>query len=213
MTTSGRAVVFAGSTVVLSLLGLFLLGLPFIYGAALGAIIAVLLVMTASVTLLPAALGFVGTGVDRLRVGRRPRPERAGGFWWTWSRRVQRRPWLAGGAAVVLLALIAIPFASLRLAFTDAGTEPSSYPSRQAYDLLVQGFGPGTSGPLVVALQLPGPAGQRTVTALRTDLARQHDVAFVSPPQYSPARNAAVLTVIPRAWPGPGGSSPRRPPS
>jgi RND superfamily putative drug exporter len=213
MTTSGRAVVFAGSTVVLSLLGLFLLGLPFIYGAALGAIIAVLLVMTASVTLLPAALGFVGTGVDRLRVGRRPRPERAGGFWWTWSRRVQRRPWLAGGAAVVLLALIAIPFASLRLAFTDAGTEPSSYTSRQAYDLLVQGFGPGTSGPLVVALQLPGPAGQRTVTALRTDLARQHDVAFVSPPQYSPARNAAVLTVIPRAWPGPGGSSPRRPPS
>jgi putative drug exporter of the RND superfamily len=101
----------------------------------------------------------------------------------------------------VLLALIAIPFASLRLAFTDAGTEPSSYTSRQAYDLLVQGFGPGANGPLVVALQLPGPAGQRTVTALRTDLARQPDVAFVSPPQYSPPRNAAVLTVIPKTSP------------
>ncbi|HEY6315318.1 MAG TPA: MMPL family transporter [Streptosporangiaceae bacterium] len=201
MTTSGRAVVFAGSTVVLSLFGLFLLGLPFIYGAALGAIIAVLLVMVASVTLLPAALGFVGTGVDRLRVGRRPRPEHTGGFWWTWSRRVQRRPWLAGGAAVVLLALIAIPFASLRLAFTDAGTEPSSYTSRQAYDLLVQGFGPGTNGPLVVALQLADPIGQRTVTALRTDLARQPDVAFVSPAQYNPAGSAAVLTVIPRTSP------------
>jgi len=67
--------------VVLSLLGLFLLGLPFIYGAALGAVIAVLLVMTASVTLLPAALGFAGASIDRLRVGRRcpPGPER--GFW------------------------------------------------------------------------------------------------------------------------------------
>jgi len=204
MATSGRAVVFAGSTVVLSLLGLFLLGLPFIYGAALGAIIAVLLAMTASVTLLPAALGFVGTGIDRLRVGRRPRPEPAGGFWWTWSRRVQRRPWLAGGAAVAVLALLAVPFASLRLAFTDAGTEPSSYTSRQAYDLLAQGFGPGANGPLILALQLPGPvgpAGQGTVTALRGDLARQPDVALVSQPQFSASGRAAVLTVIPRTSP------------
>jgi RND superfamily putative drug exporter len=204
MTTSGRAVVFAGSTVVLSLLGLFLLGLPFIYGAALGAIIAVLLVMAASVTLLPAALGFAGTGIDRLRVGPRPRPDRAGGFWWTWSRRVQRRPWLAAGGALVVLALLAVPFASLRLAFTDAGTEPSSYTSRQAYDLLAQGFGPGANGPLVVALRLPGPAGQAgnaTVTALRADLGRQPDVVFVSAPVYSAARGAAVLTVIPRTSP------------
>src|SRR6516165_7680991 len=118
MATSGRAVVFAGSTVVLSLLGLFLLGLPFIYGAALGAIIAVLLVMTASVTLLPAALGFVGTGIDRLRVGPRHHPEQipdgTHGFWARWSRRVQRRPWLAGGAAVAILVLLALPFTSLR---------------------------------------------------------------------------------------------------
>ena len=154
MATSGRAVVFAGSTVVLSLCGLFLLGLPFIYGAALGAIIAVLLVMTASVTLLPAALGFAGTGIDRLHVGRRPRAEQAPGdeqgFWWRWGRQVQRRPWLAGGAAVVILVLLALPFTSLRLAFTDAGTSPPAYTSRQAYDLLARGFGPGTNGPLVV---------------------------------------------------------------
>jgi RND superfamily putative drug exporter len=204
MITSGRAVVFAGSTVVLSLLGLFLLGLPFIYGAALGAIIAVLLVMAASVTLLPAALGFVGVGIDRLRVGRRPRPDQAGGFWWAWSRRVQRRPWLAAGAALVVLALLAVPFASLRLAFTDAGTEPSSYTSRQAYDLLAQGFGPGANGPLVVALRLPGspdPADHGTVTVLRAGLARQSDVAFVRDPQYSAAGSAAVLTVIPRTSP------------
>jgi putative drug exporter of the RND superfamily len=178
MATSGRAVVFAGSTVVLSLLGLFLLGLPFIYGAALGAIIAVLLVMAASVTLLPAALGFAGVGIDRLRIGRRAAGG-TGGFWWTWSRRVQRHPWLTGGAALAVLVLLALPFASLRLAFTDAGTEPSSYTSRQAYDLLAQGFGPGTNGPLVVALQVPGPAGPQdpagtpAVATLRADLARQ----------------------------------------
>jgi len=197
--------VFAGCTVVLSLCGLFLLGLPFIYGAALGAIIAVLLVMTASVTLLPAALGFAGTGIDRLRVGRRARAERAPGdeqgFWWRWSRRVQRRPWLAGGAAAAILVVLAVPFTSLRLAFTDAGTSPPSYTSRQAYDLLARGFGPGTNGPLVVALALPGGSQPGAVSTLRGRLAAAPDVAFVSPPLYSAAGNAAVLTVIPRTSP------------
>jgi len=218
MATSGRAVVFAGSTVVLSLLGLFLLGLPFIYGAALGAVIAVLLVMTASVTLLPAALGFAGANIDRLRVGRflgRRRPDtgsvdgQARGFWWTWSRRVQRHPWLAGGAAIAVLLVLAVPFISLRLAFTDAGTNPSSYTSRQAYDLIAKGFGPGTNGPLVVALSLPGAPGdgagpaasQATAAALRAGLAGQPDVAYVGPAQYNLDRTAAVLTVIPRTSP------------
>jgi putative drug exporter of the RND superfamily len=114
---------------------------------------------------------------------------------------VQRRPWLAGGAAVAVLVLLAVPFGSLRLAFTDAGTDPSSYTSRQAYDLLARGFGPGTNGPLVVALRLPGPAGRGTVAVLRADLARQPDVTFVSLPQYSPAGTAGVLTVVPRTSP------------
>jgi len=202
MTTAGRAVVFAGSTVVLSLLGLFLLGLPFIYGAALGAIIAVLLVMAASMTLLPAVLGFAGTGIDRLRVGRGRRvPDPAEGFWWTWARQVQRRPWASGGAALAVLVLLALPFGALRLAFTDAGTNPASYTSRQAYDLLANGFGPGTNGPLVVTLSLPGPESPATVAALRKDLTRQPDVASVSPPAYSPDRVAEVLTVIPRTSP------------
>ncbi len=204
MATSGRAVVFAGSTVVLSLLGLFLLGLPFIYGAALGAIIAVLLVMAASVSLLPAMLGFAGTAIDRLRVGRRRRDRISGrtqGFWWAWSRRVQRRPRLAAAATVAVLILLALPFLSLRLAFTDAGTSPASYTSRQAYDLVARGFGPGANGPLVVALRLPGAGSQPVVTALRADLAGLADVASVSPPAYSPARTAAVLTVVPRSSP------------
>lgn len=205
MAISGRVVVFAGCTVVISLLGLFLLGLPFIYGAALGAIIAVLLVMTASVTLLPAALGFAGSSIDRFHVGLRRRPARESvaeaGFWWRWSRLVQRRPWLAGGAALTILVVLAVPVLSLRLAFTDAGTSPVSYTSRQAYDLLAKGFGPGSNGPLVVALELPGGAGHNVVTSLRAQLAAQPDVAFVSPPQYSQAGTAGVLTVIPRTSP------------
>jgi RND superfamily putative drug exporter len=205
MAVSGRAVVFAGSTVVLSLLGLFLLGLPFIYGAALGAIIAVALVMAASVTLLPAGLGFAGASIDRLRIGRRSRPVSpagaAQGWWWRWSRQMQRRPWLAGATALAALALLAVPFTSLRLAFTDAGTSPASYTSRQAYDLLARGFGPGANGPLIVALNLPGPSGQPAVASLRGDLARQPDVSYVTPPHYNPAKTAAVLTVIPRTSP------------
>jgi RND superfamily putative drug exporter len=205
MATAGRAVVFAGCTVVLSLLGLFLLGLPFIYGAALGAIIAVLLVVTASMTLLPAALGFAGPSIDRLRVGRRRRPDdapgSATGFWWTWARQVQRRPWLSAGTALAALVLLALPFSALRLAFTDAGTNPASYTSRQAYDLLAKGFGPGTNGPLSVALSLPGPGSQPAVAALDADLATQPDVASVGPPAYNQDRTAAVLTVIPRTSP------------
>jgi len=205
MAVSGRAVVFAGSTVVLSLLGLFLLGLPFIYGAALGATIAVLLVMAASVTLLPAGLGFAGTGIDRLRAGRRSRSVSSAGatqgWWWRWSRQVQRRPWLAGATALAVLAVLAVPFASLRLAFTDAGTSPASYTSRQAYDLLAEGFGPGTNGPLIVTVRLPGPGGPPAAASLRADLARQHDVSFVTAPEFNPAKTAAVLTVIPRTSP------------
>jgi len=204
MATSGRAVVFAGSTVVLSLLGLFLLGLPFIYGAALGAIIAVLVVLAASLTLLPAALGFAGTGIDRLRVGRRRHQDISGpakGFWWTWARLVQRRRWLASGGAVAALVLIALPFASLRLAFTDAGTNPASYTSRQAYDLLARGFGPGTNGPLVVVLSAPDARSGHAAVALRADLAATPDVASVSAPVLSNDRTAAVLTVVPRTSP------------
>ncbi len=205
MAVSGRAVVLAGSTVVLSLLGLFLLNLPFIYGAALGAVIAVLLVMAASVTLLPAVLGFAGTGIDRLRVGRRSRadhsPGTPHGWWFRWSRQVQRRPWLAGTTALAALALLAVPFASLRLAFSDAGTSPASYTSRQAYDLIAKGFGRGANGPLLVTVKLPGHGAERAVASLRAGLSRQPDVSFVTPADYNLAKTAAVLTVIPRTSP------------
>src|ERR1700674_1157228 len=129
LATSGRAGGFAGPTVILSLLGLFLLQLPFMRGLAIGAIAAVVLVMTSAITLLPAMLGFSGLAIDKLHVpgllqsAAEPSPQ---GFWYRWSRTVQRRPVLAGVTALIALIVLALPFFSMRLAFTDAGNDPTS---------------------------------------------------------------------------------------
>jgi putative drug exporter of the RND superfamily len=198
MATSGRAVLFAGSTVVVSLLGLFLLGLPFIYGAALAAVIAVIVVMTASMTLLPAALGFAGRNIDRFAVRRSAGPPAPGPqLWARWSRQIQRRPWIAGGAALLVLATLALPFLSLRLAYSDAGDDPASYTTRQAYDLLADGFGPGANGPLIIAVKVPGGQAKPVVSALATRLAAEPDVAFASAPRFDRTGEAAVINVIP----------------
>jgi RND superfamily putative drug exporter len=202
MTTSGRAVLFAGSTVVVSLLGLFLLGLPFIYGAALCAVIAVLVVMAASMTLLPAALGFAGHSIDRFGV-RRSASRRAPGPtpWARWSRLIQRRPWISGGAALLVLAVLAVPFLSLRLAFSDASDDPASFTTRQASDLLAIGFGPGTDGPLIIAVKIPGGHGESVASALAARLAAEPDVEVASPPHFNRTGEAGVITVIPATSP------------
>ncbi|HEX3713902.1 MAG TPA: MMPL family transporter [Trebonia sp.] len=202
MATSGLAVLFAGSTVVLSLLGLFLLGLPFIYGAALAAVIAVLVVMTASMTLLPAALGFAGGGIDRFAVRRSGRPAGTGpALWARWSRQIQRRPWASAAAALLVLAALAVPFFSLRLAYSDAGDDPAGYTTRQAYDLLAAGFGAGANGPLVIAVKVPDGAGQAVAGALAARLAAEPDVAAASAPRFDRAGDAAVISVIPDTAP------------
>ncbi len=161
LATSGRAVLFAGSTVVISLIGLFVLQLPFLQGLAVGTIAAVLLVMVAALTLLPAMLGFAGRAIDRLHVpkllqtGAKPAPD---SFWYRWSRMIQRRAWISAVLALAVLVTLALPLFSMRLAFTDAGNDPTSLTTRQAYDLLAEGFGPGFNGPLVVATPLSSPA-------------------------------------------------------
>jgi RND superfamily putative drug exporter len=202
MDTSGRAVVFAGSTVVLSLFGLFLLGLPFMYGAAIGTILAVLLVMAVSITLLPAALGFAGTNIDRLHVGRRRSAEGEGSrFWQRWSAQVQRRPWAAGGAAFLALAVLAVPFLSLRLGSADAGSDPTTYTTRHAFDLIATGFGPGSNGPLQLAVHVPSQSARATVEALDRQVSMLPHVVAVTQPSYNNAGTAAVITVIPATAP------------
>jgi putative drug exporter of the RND superfamily len=203
LTTSGRAAVFAGCMVIISLLGMFLMGLSFVRGLALGAVTGVLMVMLASVTLLPAMLGFAGRAIDKLHVPGLHRDESAHrtSIAFRWSRQVQRHSWrfALGGLAVLLL--LCVPVLSLRLGNSDAGNDPTSLTTRRAYDLLSKGFGPGFNGPLVVAAQLPGAASRPVVESLRTRLQYTAGIAGVTPAQLSPRGDAAVITVYPTGAP------------
>ena len=202
LATSGRAVLFAGSTVVISLLGLLVMNLPFMYGLSFGAIAAVALVMIGTLTLLPAMLGFAGHAIDRLRVPtRRPTETQRPPLSFRWSRVVQRRPWPATIGALATLVVLAIPLFSMNLAFTDAGNGPPSLTTSQAYDLLAEGFGPGANGPLVLAAHMPEAAGRPTVDRLATQLRATPGVAQVAPPAFNAADNTAVITVIPGTSP------------
>ena len=158
----------AGTTVVISLLGLFLMGLSYLQGVALSASFAVLVTMAASVTLLPALLGFAGTRIDRLRIPGTNRnadadPDTTPAA--RWSRGVQRRPWVAAIAAAAVLLVLATPFLGLRLGFPDAGNDQATTTTRQAYDLVSKGFGAGR--------QRPAPARGRAARARRPGRARR----------------------------------------
>ena len=173
--TSGRSVLFAGGTVVISLFGLFLIGQAYMIGLATACIAAVLMVLIAALTLLPAMLGFAGGAIDKLHIPgllQSGGPAARNGFWHRWSRFIQRRAWLTGTLAVIVLVVLALPMFSMRLAFTDAGNDPTNQTTRQAYDLLAQGFGPGFNGPLVVAVDMHGPADRTTVAKLDGALRR-----------------------------------------
>lgn len=201
--TAGRAVLFAGLTVVISLFGLFAMNLPLMNAVAIAASIGVLMTMLASLTLLPAILGFVGRNIDRLAVPTLTRGQRSGpSFWYRWSRVVQRHPWPALLVALVVLGVLAAPALSLRLGFGDAGNNPKSDTTRRAYDLISEGFGPGFNGPLLVAAETPG--GQQDVAALArlSDTIRQTPgVAFASPAIPNTDGDAAIIQVIPTTAP------------
>jgi RND superfamily putative drug exporter len=203
LATSGRAVVFAGTTVILSLLGLFILQLSFMRGLAIGAIAAVVLVMTAAITLLPAMLGFSGRAIDKLHVPgllQSAAEPSARGFWYRWSRTVQRHPLVAGTAALLVLLCLAVPLFSMRLAFTDAGNDPTNLTTRQAFDALATGFGPGFNGPLIIAATVP-PGQHAAIEQLDAALKRTAGVAFVAPAQFSTSGTAAVIIAYPTTSP------------
>ncbi len=173
--TAGRAVLFAGSTVVIALLGMMLLGVDFLYGVAISASIGVLLVMLASLTLLPALLTSVGGRLVRpsRRARRRAKREAiadgadpsaaepalvapGGGMWLRWSKFVERSPRTIAVVAAVVMLLIAAPATALRLGSSDASNDPASQTTHKAYELLAKGFGEGFNGPLLVVAKVPG---------------------------------------------------------
>jgi putative drug exporter of the RND superfamily len=152
-------------------------------------------------------LGFAGNAIDKLHLPRLLQtggPPPPNGFWYRWSRFVQRRAWVTGTIAVLVLIGLALPLFSMRLAFTDAGNDPTSLTTRQAYDLLAQGFGPGFNGPLVIAADMQGnePANTETVDHLQAAIAAHHSgIAFVTPPEFNQAHNGAVIVVYPTTSP------------
>jgi putative drug exporter of the RND superfamily len=207
VTTAGRSVLLAGCTVVIAVLGLVLTGLSYMYGVAIATSLAVLTVMVASITLLPAFLSYLGPRVDKLRIpllGRALRPDRqttGESPAARWSHAVQRRPWPAAIIALAILLALAAPALGMRLGFPDAGNDPPNTMTRQAYDLQTEGFGPGANGPVVVAADLPSPSDKATMDKLANQIRADQDVAFVSPVRTNQAGDAALITVIPKSSP------------
>jgi RND superfamily putative drug exporter len=203
--TAGRAVLFAGCTVIIAVLGLFVIGLAMIRGLAVGISLGVLTTMIASVTLLPAMFGFVGRNIDRLGLPHRRRAEGAAhqSVWYRWSRLIQRRPWPAVAGAAVLLVVLALPVFGIRLGFGDAGNRPTSDTSRRAYDLIAEGFGPGANGPLVLVAEADGggPVDLDAIGALSAAAADTPGVTAASPPIPSEDGDGAIVIVQPDTSP------------
>ena len=199
--TAGRSVVFAGTTVVVASVGLVTMDLKLITGVALGIGAAVLITMLAAGTLLPALLSVVGRRIDRWALRRRRTPGGDGTVARRWSRQVQRRPTVWTVVAIATLAVLAVPSLDLRLGFSDAGTKPQDTTERRAYDLLAEGFGPGASAPLVIAVK-PSEAADADVTdRLAREIRGTEGVADVGRPVHAQNGGVAVLQVMPDTGP------------
>jgi putative drug exporter of the RND superfamily len=208
--TAGRAVLLAGSTVVISMMGLFAMGLSFMRGAALVTILGVLVVLLASITLFPALLGYLGRHIDRLRLpltrtrsiqvatGGHVEPSRA---WLGWSRLIERHRVVAAVVGVVALLALASPFLSVRFGFPDAGNNREGTSTRQAYDEQARAFGAGSNGPLLMVAELPTSGGQAALDQTAGAVRSTSGVAAVTEPAISPDGTTAVFTVIPTTGP------------
>ena len=206
MDTAGRAVVFAGCTVIIALLGMFALGISFLNGMAVAAALGVLMTMLAALTALPALLSRLGHRVGRPSRRQRRRAEPAAqaanaGFWPRWARLVQRHPWPAALAGLAIMAVLVVPVFSMRLASSDAGNNPTNTTTRKAYDLLAQGFGKGFNGPLLIVTELPKPGDQAALTEVGNAVGQDPGVASVGSPQISPAGRTAVFSAFPNSAP------------
>jgi RND superfamily putative drug exporter len=216
VSTAGRSVIIAGGTVVISVLGLILTGLGYMFGVAFAASIAVLVVASASITLLPALLSYLGPKVDKWRLpllGRTLKspaiadPGATGASATKespaarWSHMIQRHPWLAATLAAAVLLALAVPALGMRLGFPDAGNDPPDTMTRHAYDLITEGFGPGANGPLVIAAELSDPQDKQAFAAFANKVRQDPGVAFVADPVFNDTSSAAFVNVIPTTSP------------
>ncbi|MEU6609599.1 MMPL family transporter [Streptomyces shenzhenensis] len=200
--TTGRAVVFAGATVCIALLGMLILRLSFLNGVAVAAALTVVLTVAASVTLLPALLSLIGERAlsrrERQRLAEHgPQPELPTGLAARWSAFVERHPRLLGSVALAVVALLALPTLTLHLGTSDQGNDPRSSTTRQAYDLIADGFGPGVNGPLTLVSRVDGADARLALDNLDATLRATPGVASVAPARFNTGGDTAYLTVVP----------------
>jgi RND superfamily putative drug exporter len=204
--TSGRAVMFAGMTVCIALLGMFALGVSFLYGVAVAAAIAVAFTVFSALTLLPALIGFMGPRV----LSRRSRRKLAAAttqeavhpaFWTRWAAFMQSRPVPIAIVGIVVMAVIAIPFFSMRLGASDAGSDPSGSTTRNAYELLAKGFGPGYNGPLQLVAQVKGSSQKAAFVRMTHVVAKAPNVVKVTPAVLLPGKHGELPVITADVFP------------
>ena len=195
--TAGRSVLFAGLTVVISILGMVLLGISFLYGVAVATSVVVAITVFAALTLTPALLGFdsLGGRIGRHRINRRG-ADREGAVWARWSDAVVKRRWICAIGGTALLVALTIPAFSMRQLHNDSGNNKTSTTTRQAYDLLAKGFGPGFNGPIKVVATLPASGDAKAVESIRSGIAATPGVAQTTPAKLSPDGKVAVITAF-----------------
>jgi RND superfamily putative drug exporter len=196
LATAGRAVLFAGSTVVIAMLGLLVMQQRLLNATAIAASTTVLLTMITAVTLLPAMLGFTGRNIDRMRLPLLGRTRVNSPLAERWARVIQRRPVTAAVLAVGTLLVLAVPALSMRLSFEDATTLPHSTSSYISHQILADGFGAGYDAPLVVVAELPPGGGSLQPVADATRATP--GIALVTPVRVSPDGKAALFLAYPK---------------
>jgi RND superfamily putative drug exporter len=204
MDTAGRAVLFAGATVILALLGQLLLGVSLLNGLAIASALSVLTTMLAALTVLPALLSRLGERVSR----RSPRfsPTQTAGArtsvsWLGWSHAIARHPRRGVIAGLTIMLALAIPALSLRAGTSDAGNDAGNLTTRHAYDLMAKGFGAGANGPLSIVVRFPRARDTAVVSAVAKALRANRDITTITPARISPAGTTAVIAAYPRSSP------------
>jgi len=202
--TAGQAVLFAGTTVVVAILGLFLAGLPALTSMGVSVALVVTIAMMAAITLLPGLLGLAGTRIDKLSIHRKShvaKPAQAT-FSGRWAHHVGTHPVRYALVGLVALCAIATPALSMRIGTPDDGNFATKTTQRKAYDLLANGFGPGFNGPIQVVVQIPTTSdGQAIVDRVHQALQTDAGVAAVTAPFFNAAHDTAMLTVNPATAP------------
>src|SRR5215211_7274086 len=201
MDTAGRAVLFAGITVIIALLGMFALGVSFLYGVAVSSALGVRLARPSRRVRRRAeaaeAAGVPAAAAPAAAAAAAARPT----GWGRWAAWIRRRPWVAVTAGLAIMLALASPALSMDLGNSDAGNDPTSATTRRAYDLLAEGFGKGVNGPLVVAAQLKRTGDGASVRQIGATLRSTPDVAAVAPPRVAPNGRTVVYMVYPRSAP------------